>query len=97
MRALDALGNPVRRQMLVLLRQRPRPVAELAEQFPISRPAISRHLKVLQGAGLVAHDSEGRNNVYRVDRAGFEAAESWLAEFWDDALQRFQMVAENLE
>ena len=97
MKALDALGNPVRRQMLLLLRQRARPVGELAEHFPISRPAISRHLKVLEGAGLVAHETEGRTNVYRVEKAGFEDVETWLSEFWDEALDRFQLVAENLE
>lgn len=97
MKALDALGNPVRREMLALLRDRPRPVGELAERFPISRPAVSRHLKVLEGAGLVEHESVGRENHYRVCREGFEAVEAWLDAFWDEALQRFKLVAENLD
>ena len=84
MKALDALGNPVRRQMLAMLRERPHQVGELAAAFPISRPAISRHLKL-------------RTNLYTVRREGFEAVEAWLEAFWDDALTRYKLVAENLE
>ena len=97
MKALDALGNPVRRQMLAMLRERPHQVGELAAAFPISRPAISRHLKLLEGAGLVAHEARGRTNLYTVRREGFEAVEAWLEAFWDDALTRYKLVAENLE
>lgn len=94
---LDALGNPVRRQMLELLRDGPRPVHELAAAFPISRPAISRHLKLLEQAQLVAHETRGRQNLYRLRREGFARAQGYLEAFWDEALQRYRLVAENLE
>ena len=97
MEALDALGNPVRRQILEHLRSGPAPVGELAERFPVSRPAISRHLRVLEQAGLVSHSAEGRQNLYRLEPRGFAAAQDYLATFWDDALARFKLVTENLE
>jgi DNA-binding transcriptional ArsR family regulator len=97
MNALDALGNPVRRQILELLQQRPRSVVEIADAFEISRPAISRHLKVLATSGLIAPTSEGTRTVYAVRPEGFESVRAYLERFWDDALPRFQLVAENLE
>ncbi len=67
----------------------------LAERFPISRPAVSRHLRVLEEASLVRHVAEGTSHVYEVDLAGFDAARRWLDGFWDLALARFKLLAEN--
>jgi DNA-binding transcriptional ArsR family regulator len=93
--ALDALGNEVRRGIVRILAKKPSSVGELSEYFPVSRPAISRHLRLLEGAGLVAHEAVGNRNLYRLDARGFEAVRSWLDRFWDDALARFKLVAEN--
>ena len=92
---LDALGNPTRRHILALLRDAPRPVGELAAALPISRPAVSRHLRVLADAGLVTHESVGTSHVFSLRRAGFEAARGWLEAFWADALDRFATLAES--
>ena len=93
--ALDALGNPVRREILRELRAAPLSVGDLASRFPVSRPAISRHLAQLERAGLVAHRAEGTRNVYFLDRAGLEATSAWLNRFWDEAEARLKLVAEN--
>ncbi len=92
---LDALGNPERRRLLVLLADGPKSVGELAATFTISRPAISRHLKVLETARLVQHRSVGTRNLYALDRAGLEATVTWLNGFWDEAEARLRLVAEN--
>ena len=92
----DALGNPVRRHLIQRLADGPLAVGELAEALPISRPAVSRHLKVLEEAHLVRHHAEGSKNVFELDTAGFGAARQWLDRFWDDALIRLKLVAENL-
>lgn len=94
--ALDALGNPERRRLLRMLASGPRSVGELAEGFAISRPAISRHLKVLEGARLVRHEAAGTRNLYRLDPGGFAATAEWLDAFWDDAEARIRLLAENL-
>lgn len=80
--------------MLELLRRAPASVAELAGQLPVSRPAVSQHLRVLRDAGLVAYTRRGTRNVYAVDRAGIEEMRAWLDLFWDDALDRFKTTAE---
>ena len=67
----------------------------MADDFVISRPAISRHLKVLESAGLVRHEPRGRHNIYRLDGVGFAAAATWLNGFWDAAEARLRLVAEN--
>lgn len=94
---LDALGNPVRRQILHLLSEQPRPVGEIALVLPISRPAVSKHLKILQDAQLVTYTSLGTHHVFSVDLRGMEEARLWLDQFWRGALARFKLVAENLE
>lgn len=94
---LDALGNPTRRAMLELLRESPRSVRELADAFPVSRPAISRHLRVLHDAGLVTAEASGTRRIYSVAPDGFQPVRDYCDRFWDVALRRFQMVAENLE
>lgn len=95
-RALDALGNPTRREIVRLLAREPLPVGELAEQLPISRPAVSKHLRVLEHAGLVTSEPLGNRHYCRLDARGFRAAAAWLDRFWDDALTRFKLTAENL-
>lgn len=92
----DALGNPVRREILERLATEPMSVGSLAAAFPVSRPAISRHLAVLKDAGLVVHRSEGTRNVYALDPKGFEATRAALDTFWDEAESRLRLVAENL-
>ena len=93
--ALDALGNPTRRSILRLLSGGPMPVGDVASRFPISRPAISRHLRVLEEAGLVRHVAAGNRNLFELDRGGFMAASRWLEGFWDLALDNFAVVAES--
>ena len=85
----DALGDPMRRRIIERLRPGPLPVGELAAELPIGRPAVSKHLKVLQGAGLVEHTSAGTRNLYALAPPGFTAAQQWLVGMWDDALTAF--------
>ncbi|MDB5562382.1 MAG: putative transcriptional regulatory protein Ars family [Hyphomicrobiales bacterium] len=92
----DALGNPVRRQMLERLRRGPLSVHELAAAFSVSRPAISRHLAQLESAGLVAHVQVGTRNVYRIHAPAFGRTAQLLDSFWDEAEARLKLVAENL-
>lgn len=93
--ALEALGNAERRKLVLALGDGPRSVGELAAEFPISRPAVSRHLAQLERARLVSHRAEGTRNVYFLDKAGLEATADWLNRFWDEAEARLRMVAEN--
>ena len=93
--ALDALGNGTRRAIVRALAQGPKAVGEIATRLPVSRPAVSKHLRVLERAGLVRHESRGTKNVFRLERSGFDSARGWLDAFWDHALARFAMVAEN--
>lgn len=86
---LDALGDPTRRAILDALRHGPQSVGALAGELPVSRPAISQHLKVLGAAGLVDHESRGTRNLYRVEPAGLDPLRSWLDEFWGDVLEAF--------
>lgn len=93
--ALEALGNSERRKLILALSEGPRSVGELAAEFPISRPAVSRHLAQLERAKLVSHRAEGTRNVYFLDKAGLEATAAWLNRFWDEAEARLRLVAEN--
>jgi DNA-binding transcriptional ArsR family regulator len=93
MNALDALGSRVRRDILVALRRGPLSVGALADRFPVSRPAISRHLKVLESAGLVAQSERGTKNLYAVRVEGFRAVQAFLDSFWDVALGRLEALA----
>jgi len=92
--ALDALGDPMRRRMLELLRSGPRPVGELAADLPIGRPAVSKHLRVLEGAGLVRHRSEGTRNLYALAPEGLAGVQQWLVGVWDTALAAFAQYVE---
>jgi DNA-binding transcriptional ArsR family regulator len=87
--ALDALGDPMRRRMLELVRSGPRPVGELAADLPIGRPAVSKHLRVLEGAGLVRHRSEGTRNLYALAPEGLTGVQQWLVGVWDTTLAAF--------
>ena len=92
--ALDALGDPTRRQVFDLLRRRPRTVSALAADLPVSRPAVSQHLRVLRDARLVSHRVEGTRHVYEATPDGLDELRRWLDAFWDDALDRFAEAAE---
>jgi DNA-binding transcriptional ArsR family regulator len=91
--ALDALGSPVRREILRELRAAPLSVGDLAARFPVSRPAISRHLRVLQAAGLVEPRPLPPRGAYAVRMQGFSAVREYLDEFWDVALARLEQLA----
>lgn len=93
--ALEALGNPVRREILDILSGGPLAVGEIAERLPVSRPAVSKHLRVLERGRLVAHEPDGTRNLFRLDPGGFEAARAWIDQFWNEGLARFKLLAEN--
>jgi len=94
-RALDALGDPTRRAILELLRDGPRPVGELAEALPVSRPAVSQHLAVLKAAGLVSDRAAGRRRLYAVDPAGLDALRAYLEGLWSQALASYRRAVED--
>jgi len=89
-----ALGDPTRRAIFECLLERPQAVGELAAQFPVSRPAVSQHLKVLQGAGLVAGHQAGKHRIYRVDPEGLAALRAELDRFWTKTLTAYKAVVE---
>lgn len=93
--ALDALGDPNRRALLELLARGESTVGELASRLPISRPAVSRHLRLLRDAGLVEDHAAGTRRVYRLHDAGAEAVRVYLADLWGQAASRFSLFAEN--
>ena len=92
--ALAALADPTRRQVFEQLRSGPRAVGEIATRVPVSRPAVSQHLKVLKLAGLVADRAEGTRRVYCIDPHGLGALRQYLDQFWDLALAAFQAEIE---
>src|SRR5262245_7999346 len=92
--ALTALADPTRRAVFERLRAGPRSVKMIAHGMPVSRPAVSQHLKVLKEAGLVADRPEGNRRVYYVDPDGLGALRGWLDQFWDAALAAFQTEVE---
>lgn len=91
---MDALGYQTRRDILALLKDSPRPVGEIADLLPVSRPAVSRHLRILEQAGLVQHVSAGTRHIFQLRLAGFETARSYMESFWEQALQNFSRIAE---
>ena len=93
----SALGDPTRRAIFERLAGGPRSVGELAAELPVSRPAVSQHLKVLKAAGLVADRPEGTRRLYRVDPGGVGALRDYLDRFWDEALTAFKAAAEGPE
>ena len=92
--AWDALGDGTRREIVLRLAQGPQAVGELAAQLPVSRPAVSQHLRVLKDAGLVAEHAVGTRRIYRLNEAGVAALRDQLDTFWDRALRGFQDIAE---
>jgi DNA-binding transcriptional ArsR family regulator len=95
--ALEALADPTRRAVLEQLRGGGRSVTEIAAQLPVSRPAVSQHLKVLKEAGLVRDEPRGAARIYRIHADGLAELRDWLDGFWDDALARFKDHAEGEE
>ena len=91
---LDALGDPTRRAIFEHLAERPAAVVELAAVVPVSRPAVSQHLKVLKDAGLVRASAEGTRHVYRVDPDGLRGLRDYLDRFWNSALTSFKRRVE---
>jgi DNA-binding transcriptional ArsR family regulator len=95
-RVLDAVGEPMRRVLLRRLRGGPRPVADLARDLPVTRPAVSQHLKVLRDAGLVTFERTGTRNVYRLRPEGLAPLRSWVEDLWGTALAAYAAEAERL-
>jgi DNA-binding transcriptional ArsR family regulator len=93
----DALGDPTRRQVLAKVLERPRSVGEIANGLPVSRPAVSQHLKVLERCGLVAHRAEGTRRIYTGAPSGLEELRRAIEEMWDEVLARFAEAAEQEE
>jgi DNA-binding transcriptional ArsR family regulator/uncharacterized protein YndB with AHSA1/START domain len=96
-RVLDALGDETRRGILAALATGPKPVGVLAAQLPISRPAVSQHLRVLKSAGLVVDRAAGTRRLYEIDPAGVDEVRGWLDTLWTPALDAFKAAAEELE
>jgi DNA-binding transcriptional ArsR family regulator len=94
---LDALGDPTRRSIFEHVSERPRAVGELAALLPVSRPAVSQHLKVLKDAGLVTDRRDGTRRIYQLDLTGIEELRSYLDRFWNRALASFKETVENPE
>lgn len=93
-RTLSVLANPTRRAVFERLRRGPSSVAGLAEDLPVSRPAVSQHLKALKAAGLVRDEPRGAARIYRIHAPGLRDLRDWLDGFWDEALTNFKDFAE---
>ena len=94
-KTLAALADPTRRRIFERLAGRPRAVGELARGLPVSRPAVSQHLKLLKRAGLVTDHADGARRIYRIDPHGLGALRAWLDQFWEVALDAFAAEAES--
>ena len=95
--ALTALADPTRRSVFERIGQSPAAVADIAAALPVSRPAVSQHLKVLKEAGLVTDTAEGTRRIYRIDPRGLGALRDWLDGFWGDRLAAFKAFADTQE
>jgi DNA-binding transcriptional ArsR family regulator len=95
--ALNALADPTRRAVFERLRDGPRSVSQIAEGLPVSRPAVSQHLKALKQADLVRDEPQGAARIYRIHAPGLRALRDWVDGFWDEALARFKDYAEGQE
>lgn len=91
----EALGDPNRRAIVETLRGGSCSVREIADRLPISRPAVSRHLRLLKHAGLVVEEPQGTRRIYRLHDEGIDAVQAYLLRVWGDAAARFRLVAEN--
>jgi len=94
---LQALADPTRRTVFERLRHGPRPVVAIARGLPVSRPAVSQHLRVLKDAGLVREERQGNRNFYRVDPDGLQQVRDYLDSFWGDVLEAFKTAADAAE
>jgi DNA-binding transcriptional ArsR family regulator len=92
--AMDALGDPTRRAIVERLRSGPLAVGEIADELPVSRPAVSQHLRVLKEAGLVTERREGTRRLYRLDPDGLGEVRDYFDDFWNEALAAFKVTAE---
>jgi DNA-binding transcriptional ArsR family regulator len=92
--AFAALADPTRRAVFERLARGPRSVGDLAGDLPVSRPAVSQHLKVLKAAGLVTDQADGTRRVYQIDPRGLGQIRAWLDQFWDEALDAFRAEVE---
>ena len=93
-KAFAALADPTRREVFERLSRGPRAVGDLANNLPVSRPAVSQHLKVLKEAGLVTDRPDGARRVYQIDPQGLGQIRAWLDQFWDVALEAFKAEVE---
>ena len=93
----EALGDPNRRWILRLLSDGDKPVQEIAAAMPISRPAVSRHLRLLKDAGMVAEQAQGTRRIYHLEEEGMRAVQTYLEGVWGHAAARFRLVAENTD
>ena len=93
----DALGDPTRREIVRLVGRGGLTVREIADELPVSRPAVSRHLRVLKEAGLVADEQRGTQRIYRLQEQGLGALRAYLEDVWGEAAARYRLVAENTE
>ena len=94
MQAAAAIADPIRRRVLELVRDEELPAGAIASNFPVSRPAVSRHLRVLREAGLVQERRSGRERLYRADPAPLAELRSWLDGYWAGRLQALKELAE---
>jgi DNA-binding transcriptional ArsR family regulator len=94
---MQALADPTRRSVFEQLRAGPRSVGQLADGLPVSRPAVSQHLRVLKGAGLVTDEQQGTRRLYRIEPDGLAELRAWFDSFWDAALAGFKATAESEE
>ena len=93
-RAFAALADPTRRGIFERLAERPQAVGALAAHFPVSRPAVSQHLKILKDAGLVTDEARGTTRIYRIDPQGLGPIRRWLDQQWERSLDNFKRLAE---
>src|SRR5437016_14400573 len=91
----EALGDSNQRDILRLLSEGDKPVGQIAAALPISRPAVSRHLRLLKEAGLVAEEARGTSRIYRLRQEGLHAVQAYLEQVWGDAAKRFRLMAED--
>lgn len=93
----EALGDNNRREILRLLSDGDKPVREIADAMSISRPAVSRHLRLLKDAGMVAEEAQGTRRIYHLQEQGMQAVQAYLERVWGDAATRFRLFAENTD
>jgi DNA-binding transcriptional ArsR family regulator len=94
--AIGALGDPTRRAIFECLARRPMAVGQLSEELPVTRPAVSQHLKVLKRAGLVTDQADGTRRIYRINSDGVQAIHAYLDQMWSQALAGFQLAAQRI-